>query len=139
MPNSLGDWGSIPYWVIPKTQKMVLHASLLNTQHYKIWIEGKWSNPEKRLVPSPTPQCNTYWKESLQVALDYSRLTSLLIIIQYKYTYINRYSPYKHSHIYIYIYTHTYTSLLTASLQRVKTAPISVLDMTWNNLMVRLQ
>ena len=29
--NGLGDWGSIPGRVIPKTQKMVLDASLLNT------------------------------------------------------------------------------------------------------------
>ena len=29
-----GDQGSIPGQVIPKTQKMVLDASFLNTQHY---------------------------------------------------------------------------------------------------------
>ena len=29
--NGLGDWGSIPAQVIPKTQKMVLDAALLNT------------------------------------------------------------------------------------------------------------
>ena len=33
--------GSIPGRVIPKTQKMVLDASLLNTQHYKVRFEGK--------------------------------------------------------------------------------------------------
>ena len=27
--------------VIPKTQKMILDASLLNTQHYKVPIKGK--------------------------------------------------------------------------------------------------
>ena len=31
--NGLGDLGSIPGRVIPKTQNMVLDASLLNTQH----------------------------------------------------------------------------------------------------------
>ena len=31
---------------------MVLDASLLNTQHYKIWIKVKWSNPGKRIAPS---------------------------------------------------------------------------------------
>ena len=31
--NGLGDWDSIPGRVIPKTQKMVLGAALLNTQH----------------------------------------------------------------------------------------------------------
>ena len=38
--NGPGDRGSNPGWVIPKTQ-MVLDASLLNTQHYKVRIEGK--------------------------------------------------------------------------------------------------
>ena len=38
--NSPGDWSSIPGQVIPKTQKMVLDASLLNTQHYKECIKG---------------------------------------------------------------------------------------------------
>ena len=39
--NGPADWGSIPGWVIPKTQKMVLDAALLNTQHYKVRIKGK--------------------------------------------------------------------------------------------------
>ena len=39
--NGLGDQGSIPGRVIPKTQKMVLYATLLNIQHYKVRIEGK--------------------------------------------------------------------------------------------------
>ena len=37
----LGDQGLIPDQVIPKTQKMVLDAALLNTQHYKVQIKGK--------------------------------------------------------------------------------------------------
>ena len=32
--NSPEDLGSIPGRVLPKTQKMVLDATLLNTQHY---------------------------------------------------------------------------------------------------------
>ena len=36
--NSLKDLGSIPGQVIPKTQKIVLDAALVNTQHYKIQI-----------------------------------------------------------------------------------------------------
>ena len=36
-----GDLGSIPARVIPKTLKMVLDASLLNTQDYKVRIKGK--------------------------------------------------------------------------------------------------
>ena len=39
--NGPRDRGSIPGQVIPKTQKVVLDATLLNTQHYKVWIKGK--------------------------------------------------------------------------------------------------
>ena len=39
--NGPGDCGSIPGLVIPKTQKMVLDTSLLNTHHYKVCIKGK--------------------------------------------------------------------------------------------------
>ena len=42
--NGLGDLGSIP-----KTQKMVLDATLLNTQHYKVRV--KWSNSGKGVAP----------------------------------------------------------------------------------------
>ena len=39
--NGSGDRRSIPGRVIPKTLKMVLDASLLNTLHYKVRIKGK--------------------------------------------------------------------------------------------------
>ena len=39
--NGPRDHGSIPGRVISKSQKMVLDATLLNTQHYKIRIKGK--------------------------------------------------------------------------------------------------
>ena len=39
--NGPGNRGSIPDQIIPKTQKMVLDATLLNTQHYKLRIKGK--------------------------------------------------------------------------------------------------
>ena len=39
--NGLEDLGSIPGQDIPKTQKMVLDASLLNTQQYEVRIKGK--------------------------------------------------------------------------------------------------
>ena len=68
--NGLGDQGSIPGQVIPKTQKMVFDSSLLSTRHYKVQIKGKGSNPGKGMAPSPTPWCSSYWKGSLQVALD---------------------------------------------------------------------
>ena len=38
--HDLGDEGSIPGRHIPKTQKMVFDATLLNTQHYKVRING---------------------------------------------------------------------------------------------------
>ena len=39
--NGPGDRGSIPGWVIPKTQKMVLDAILFSTLYYKMRINGK--------------------------------------------------------------------------------------------------
>ena len=39
--NGQGDRGSIPGRVIPKTFKMVLDISLLNTQQYWVSIKGK--------------------------------------------------------------------------------------------------
>ena len=39
--NGPGDRSSIPGRVIPKTQKMVLDAALLSTQHYKVKIKTK--------------------------------------------------------------------------------------------------
>ena len=46
--NGLEDQGSIRGRVTLKTQKMVLDAALLNTQHNKVRIKGK-------VAPSPTP------------------------------------------------------------------------------------
>ena len=71
--NGPGDLGSIPGRVIPKTQKMVLDASLLNTQHYKVRIKGKVEQSREGVAPSPTPWCSSYRKGSLQVTIDYGR------------------------------------------------------------------
>ena len=38
--NDLGDRGSIPGRIIPESFKMVLDTSLLNTQQYKVRING---------------------------------------------------------------------------------------------------
>ena len=59
-----GDQGSIPGWVIPKIQKMILDTSLLNTQHYKVRIKDKWNNRGKGVAPSPTPQRRSYWSDN---------------------------------------------------------------------------
>ena len=77
--NGTGDLGSIPGRVIPKTQKMVLDASLLSTQHYKVRIKGKVKQSRKGVAPSPTHWCSSYWKGSLRVTLDYGRQLYLLI------------------------------------------------------------
>ena len=66
--NGLGDRGSIPGQVIPKTQKMALDAASLNTQHCKVRIKSKveysreWSSAisvvaiEKGAFGSPSTQ-----------------------------------------------------------------------------------
>ena len=79
--NGPGDLGSIPGRVIPKTQKMVLDASLLNTQHYKVRIKGKVEQSREGVALSPTPWCCSYRKGSLQVTLDYGRQLYLLTLL----------------------------------------------------------
>ena len=79
--NGPGDLGSIPGRVIPKTQKMVLDASLLNTQHYKVRIKGKVEQSREGVAPSPTPWCSSYRKGSLRVTLDYGRQLYFYIYI----------------------------------------------------------
>ena len=48
-----GDGGSIPGRVIPKSQKMVLDATLFNTQHYKVRIKGKMEQSRERSSTLP--------------------------------------------------------------------------------------
>ena len=43
-----GDLGLIPGCVIPKTLKMVLDTSMLNTQQYKVHIKGKVEQSRER-------------------------------------------------------------------------------------------
>ena len=51
--NGPGDQGSIPGRVIPKTLKMLLDTSLINTQHYKIRIKGKVEQSRERSSALP--------------------------------------------------------------------------------------
>ena len=46
--NGLEDLGSIAGWVIPKTLKIVLDTSLLNTQQNKVCINGKVEQSRER-------------------------------------------------------------------------------------------
>ena len=51
--NDPGDLGSIPGCIIPKTLKMVLDTSLLNTQQYKVRIKGKVEQSRERSSTLP--------------------------------------------------------------------------------------
>ena len=46
--NDLGDLGSIPGCIIPKTLRMILDTSLFNTQQYKVRIKGKVEQSRER-------------------------------------------------------------------------------------------
>ena len=51
--NGLGDLGSISGRVIPKTLKMILDASMLNTQQYKERIKAKVEQSRERSCALP--------------------------------------------------------------------------------------
>ena len=51
--NGPGDRGSIPGHIISKILKMVLDASLLNTQQYKVGIEAKVEQSRERSSTLP--------------------------------------------------------------------------------------
>ena len=69
--NLQGKRCSISGRVMPKTLKMILDTSLLNTPNIRYVSRVNWSNPGKGIAPSP--RCSSYWKRSLLVALDYCR------------------------------------------------------------------
>ena len=47
------DQSSIPGWVIPKTQKIVFDAALLNTPYYKVMIKSKVEQSRERSTTLP--------------------------------------------------------------------------------------
>ena len=51
--NGPGGRGAIQGRVIPKTPKMVLNVSLLNTQHYMVRIKGKIEQSRERSSTLP--------------------------------------------------------------------------------------
>ena len=53
--NSLEDQDLITGRVIPKTQKIILDAALLNTEHYKVGIKGKVE--QSRVVANEKGAC----------------------------------------------------------------------------------
>ena len=60
LTNGPGDRGSILGRVIPKIQKLVLDAALLNTQHYKVNINGKVEHSKEAVTASYTTWCSSY-------------------------------------------------------------------------------
>ena len=58
--NGLGDQGSIPGHIIPKTKKLVLDASFITNQNNRVWIKGKWHNQGKGIASPLTPQRSSY-------------------------------------------------------------------------------
>ena len=57
-----------------RLQKWYLMPPCLTLSIIRHGPRVKWTIPGKGVAPSPTPLCSRYWKESLQVALDYNRL-----------------------------------------------------------------
>ena len=51
--NGSEDLGSVQGRVIPKTLKMILDTSLLNTHQYKLRIKGKVEKSKKRSSALP--------------------------------------------------------------------------------------
>ena len=77
--NDAEDVGSVWGRVIPNILKMVLQASLINAQYYKVYIKGKWNNPRKIVEPFPTPLCSIYCKEIHWVTLNSGHPTNIYI------------------------------------------------------------
>ena len=93
--NGPGDLGSIPGRVIPKTLKMELDTTLLNTQHYKVRFKGKveqsreWSSApplhlgvvaiEKGAFGSPSTMVANFTLLTIQ----YFNTYCLITILQY--------------------------------------------------------
>ena len=79
--NGPRDRSSLPSRVIPKTQKMVLNAALLNIQHFKVRIKGEVQQSREWSGASLTRRCRSYWKGYFRVTLDNGRQLLFIIII----------------------------------------------------------
>ena len=77
--NGPGHQGSIQGRVIPKTQKWYLILPCLALSIIRQGSSVKWSSPRNGVALSPTPWCNSYWKQSPWVTLDYGRQLYLLV------------------------------------------------------------
>ena len=105
--NGLGYLSSIPGCVIPKTLKMVLNTTLLNTQQYKVRINSKVEQFRERSSALPYLHLGV-------VAIEYGTVGSPSTTVANLYIYI---------YIYIYIYHEVdlierYSSLSAFTLNR---------------------
>ena len=98
--NGLGDRGSIQGRVIPKTQKMVFDSSLLNTQHYKVWVKSKVEQYSEWSCAFP----NTSLLWAIEKGAFGSHSTKVAYFTFYLYYFNKR-------NIYIYIYIFEYEML----------------------------
>ena len=85
--NGPGDRGSIPGRVVLKTEKIVLDAFFLNTEHYKVRL--KWSNPAKEKRPTLHFGVVANKKET-SIRPRLRLLTLLLLIYIYIYMEVNK-------------------------------------------------
>ena len=120
--NGPGDLGSIPGRVKPKTLKMVLDTSLLNTHQYKVRIKGKveqsrersralqYTSVQQLLKREPSGRPRLRLPTYIYIYI-YIYIHTLIPIVAHLYIYIYMYihiHPYLFIYIYIYIYIHTH-------------------------------
>ena len=70
-PMVRGSWVQSQVASYKRLLKWYLIHPCLTPSNIRCVSRAKWSNPGKGVAPSPTPQCNSYWKWNLLVALDY--------------------------------------------------------------------
>ena len=92
IPSVVVSFTHHEYITIKMSISMSLHVQIrvingaygnrtLSIIRYGLWV--KLSSLRKGVAPSPTPQCSSYWKGSLQVPLDKSRQLCLLLQINF--------------------------------------------------------
>ena len=106
--NGPGDLGSIPSWVIPKTQKWYLMPPCLTLSIIRYRSRVKWSNPAKGVAPSPTHWCS---KLSKREPSGHPRLWSPTMYI-YIYIFFFCVCIYIYIYIYIFIFVCVYITLV---------------------------
>ena len=81
LTNGPGVQGSIPGPVILKTQKWYFMPPCLTLSIIRYGSRVKRNNQGKGVAPWPIPRCSSYWKGSLQVALDYDHLLYFYFLV----------------------------------------------------------